>query len=483
MDERMRDEQTNLADDDEEASLTFTTPLPDRRLSRGDKITRGAVTGGIVLLALVVVLVMSGAHLALSLPESATPLPVSAPYTIQGYAPIQLARGDWQQIALPAPSANIFSYAVDPTHPGHIVLCTAGLAKPVAIWSTQDSGQHWTSLPFPQVIALYCSLSLAVDDPSIVLAQAGNPIDEITACSSALFFLSADQGQNWRQIPHTSIAPADSQGDCSAWATKHHLFIETDYNAGAGAPYKTLLERSDDGGQSWQRADVPAHQPAWVNIAQLGDGETLLADILPQGNSLTATSNPQLLISHNAGTVWSSFSAVLVGGPHLLVSPFASAANQSTPSVFYTVSGDEIPALLYRIQVAMSGPYLAGPLPPLPVPGASAIRTWLTDLLGVLPDGRLLAFGADPVKGLATDSAPFLTQKHQWLWLWDPAQQRWESFPTPLPSAWPDQCDALCWYAQLSSGVGPNNARGTYLYLMGWGAAEHPLYRVFLPEG
>jgi hypothetical protein len=109
----------------------------------------------------------------------------------------------------------------------------------------------------------------------------------------------------------------------------------------------------------------------------------------------------------------------------------------------------------------------------------------LTDLLGDLPDGRLLALGANPATSIAGDSSRGLAGDQQWLWIWNPSKMLWGSLPTPASLTWPDACDALCWQTQISLSSAPNAGSHSpryYLYLAGLGMDnEHqPLYRVLI---
>ena len=99
------------------------------------------------------------------------------------------------------------------------------------------------------------------------------------ACAHGRFYLSEDDGATWRTIEHTSVAPAVSQyGDCMLQVTARHLFLETFFSNDGGYGH-TILERSDDGGQTWQRADHGLENVGIQWYAQPLDssGESLVA--------------------------------------------------------------------------------------------------------------------------------------------------------------------------------------------------------------
>src|SRR5262249_17208577 len=169
--------------------------------------------------------------------------------------------------------------------------------------------------------------------------------------------------------------------------------------------------------------------------------------------------------------------------------PWLPAPGSGGPShgrPLYTVQGRELPAGLFRLRVAQTDDLRRWyALPPLPVLGASLERPGLTDVLGVTPDGRLLAFGVapldgvDPRVGIPTEdfSEP---DGPPWLWVCNPAAPRCDQSPTPLPMSWPRRpygCGSPCWISSVSSA--PNGA--TYLFVMGNLASATSLFRVRVP--
>jgi hypothetical protein len=129
-------------------------------------------------------------------------------------------------------------------------------------------------------------------------------------CSRDSFYLSADGGASWRPLPHHSIVPAGvSDGWCDRHATAHHLFLVYSFSPASSAPQISLLERSDDDGATWARADAGVSglgENALYSVPQIGPGETLALTVVhvsatPRPNSSPAT---ELWTSPDAARTW-----------------------------------------------------------------------------------------------------------------------------------------------------------------------------------
>jgi hypothetical protein len=113
----------------------------------------------------------------------------------------------------------------------------------------------------------------------------------------------------------------------------------------------------------------------------------------------------------------------------------------------------------------------------LPVRSASAQRLGLLQALAVTPDGRPLAFGANPKTGVPAPSVvEYGPTPTFWLWAWDPRATRWQALSPPLNHPASEGC-GLCWNAQLATA--PDHA--IYLYAYHWDSAAG-LFRVRLVE-
>ncbi|HEX8033395.1 MAG TPA: hypothetical protein VF510_06090, partial [Ktedonobacterales bacterium] len=70
--------------------------------------------------------------------------------------------------------------------------------------------------------------------------------------------------------------------------------------------------------------------------------------------------------------------------------------------------------------------------------------------LGVLPDGRLAVWGPDPQRGIPVSGmAGEQFFPAFWLWLWEPASQRWQVVASPLETDASEGC-GLCWQAHTA---------------------------------
>src|SRR5262249_26303661 len=112
---------------------------------------------------------------------------------------------------------------------------------------------------------------------------------------------------------------------------------------------------------------------------------------------------------------------------------------------------EQIPSALYREGVLASGDGWGWEaLPPLPVGGTNGARRGILQALAALPDGRLAVWGVDPRAGVPAEGHVAEPVRGFWLWLWDPAQARWQMVATPLAVAAREGC-GLCWQGQVAS--------------------------------
>ena len=403
-------------------------------------------------------------------------------------APQRLASSDWEQVALPAVATDIQGVAVSPADPGVILACAG---RPLALWRSTDAGAAWTRYAPTLGAAIQCNISFAPDDARLVTLQAAQPASDSQACARDSFFLSDDGGATWRELPpHTSIAPATSAiGSCDLIVTRHHLFLHYFYEMTPQSPQRSLLERSDDSGQTWTRADRGLGDDALYFMPQVGLDETptlaLTVIRMPADYRPGAALDTELWTSADAGQTWRQVSVLPVGAGTFLWSSWPRSAVRAWPSPahpFYALEAEQIPSALYRERALMS---MEGQrwtlLPPLPVPGATAERPGILQALAALPDGRLAIWGPDP-QGSVPGAAVIPREIPAfWLWLWSPATQRWQVYPSPLPTSASEGC-GLCWSASTSTAKGG----ATYLYVERLeaappGAAAPGMFRLRLP--
>jgi hypothetical protein len=459
--------------------------------------SRGSCCGVLLL-----VLVLAGTACA-PLTGSSSAV-VSPTETVRLRSPRQLAASAWEQVALPAPAADIHGAAVSPADPAILFACTAQLVssepsgdtppQPLTLWRTADAGAHWTRYAPAFGAGTECLFSIATDQPKRVTLQVSQSVAGAQPCAQDTFYLSGDSGVTWHPLPpHTSIAPAHAYyGWCDLHVTARHLFLDYSYSPAFQAPQVSLLERSDDDGVTWTRADRGLGDGALFSMPEIGPGDTLAVTVihLPAQIQMPPVPAPTTLwMSTNAGNTWWQVSTLLAGAGTFLLTALPPRASTSTAwpapdHPFYALELEQIPSGLYRERALVGG---AGPnwtlLPPLPVSGVSPERPGILQALGVLPDGRLAVWGPDPQGGIP---APGILQGQVptfWVWLWDPATQQWQVVPSPLMSPASEGC-GLCWWAQTAMSRGGVS----YLYVARFdsvnpGITLPGLFRMRLPTG
>lgn len=393
--------------------------------------------------------------------------------TIAAQPPLQLASSSWEQIALPTPVSDTQDIVVSPVNPATLFACTAPLQmsgpggstnpQPMTLWRSADTGAHWTRAPLRLGSGTQCLISIASDDPRRMTLQVAQSEQGTQPCAHDLFYVSGDSGVTWRPLPpHTSIAPTDAvSGWCDIHVTAHHLFLAYSYMP-AQTPQVSLLERSDDNGTTWRRADRGLGDGALFFMPDIGPGDMLAMPVL----HLPAQAGPtttELWTSPDAGQTWRLGSTLpdYPGTIMLTAQPRPGKVWPTPERPFYALEAEQIPSDLYRERVLQSGDSQHWSLlPPLPVSGVNDERRGILQVLAVLPDGRLAVWGADPQVGLPAADAIHEPMSTFWLWLWDPVARQWQTLPLPLNVTASEGC-GLCWNAQITV-----SADGvTFLYL------------------
>jgi hypothetical protein len=396
---------------------------------------RGA---GYVIVLLIVALV--GAACETSTPSALTPAS-----SVSLHAPQRLPASGWEQVALPAAVADMRGFAASPTNAALLFACTA---QPMAFWRSTDAGVHWTRYPLTLGPQDQCLFSIAPDDPGRVTLQVQRSAQDGPFCTSDVFYLSNDGGVTWRKLPtHISIAPTGvSNGWCDLHVTRHHLYLAYSYEPSGQSPQVSMLERSDNDGASWVRADRGLGDETLFFMPAIGPGETLTMTVL---NFLDTV----LWTSPDAGDTWRRASKLPDGvGTFLWTLPPQGSAWPTANQPFYALEYEQLPSDLYRERVVMSvDGHTWTLLPPLPVAGVSELRAGILQALDVLPDGRLAAWGVDPQTGLPPEDTTGHSQMSSfWLWLWDPVVQVWQAMPSPLEITASEGC-GLCWQSQVAA--------------------------------
>lgn len=445
--------------------------------------------------ALLLVIVLACASCAS--PTASSPQAASPIGTVALRSPRQMAASAWEELALPVPAADIHGVAVSPADPAIVFACSAHLqtpkppgsmlAQPMTFWRTTDAGSHWTRYAPALGAGTQCLFSIAPDDPQRVTLQVTQTAQDEQPCAHDTFYLSANGGATWqRLLPHASIAPTGvSSGWCDLHVTQHHLFLAYSFTPSASTFQVSLLERSDDNGATWTQADRGLGTGALFFMPDIGPNEALAATVINR-QAHPGSASTELWTSADAGQTWRRTSTLPEGaGTFLLTSIPPQGSAWPTPAdPFYALEQEQIPSNLYQERILESKDGQSWTLlPPLPVPGVSEQHRGILQTLNVLPDGRLAVWGTDPHVGVPAPNAIHGPMSAFWVWLWDPAAQRWRVLPSPLNVPAAEGC-GLCWAAQ--SAVSRDGA--IYLYVSRFdsgtsGTTLPGMFRMRLPKG
>lgn len=465
-----------------------------KRISARGKVARALIAALAVIVALAVLLPRANVALPPVVARLLTPAPTQTPQ------PGRFNSGQWERVhGPPVPSGYFYTLAPAPSNPSMAYACTlpspidaigASASRAVTVWQTHDAGLTWRQLALPVILGTYCTVSPAPDGSHRVTLNVDNfALDQnAQACAHSQHFLSDDDGATWRHIPHASLASlASDNGNCELWATAHRLFMETSVDIN-GLQGPSILERSDDGGLTWVRADQGLAQLQANWNAQLLDGS---------GATLGALvgSAPDLWITRDAGASWRRTGPisrdVLETGrvSYLITEAGLGEGGQKACQCVFALSYSSYAANITWQQIYTSHDYAHWTtLPPIPVQGTNALRSGVYDILGTTADGKLLALGAEPSVGaVATpDSRGHVAGPPPRLWAWDTHLGRWEVAETPVPC----QDIQTCFLSTngVSVGDGPGGVgRGTTLWVTkqeSFGQndpATETFYRLFIP--
>jgi photosystem II stability/assembly factor-like uncharacterized protein len=391
----------------------------------------------------------------------------------------------------PLPAATVFALTASATDPATAYACatrnasdTPDATTSAAIWRTHDAGRTWQETRLPTPPGTTCTLTPALDGSLVLLSVDDFELDQNEACAHSRYFLSADDGATWRRVQHAASAAAPiGIEDCQLWGTGRHLFMTTLFiTNGQG---HTLLERSDDGGATWTRADQGlANVPgSWYPTSLDRNGDTLEALV---GNT------HDVWITHDAEASWRRIGPITQdptetrAAGYLLTDVGLGRGPLACGCVFaLTYSGNPDAIVGRHADVSYDNSHWS-PLPPIPVKGTSVLRSGVYDTLGIAVDGKLVVLGADPSAGIIPDVAHPSRGPAPRLWAWNSQTARWELAEARVPCQDLQTC-AL--YAGGSSAVyaADGTLMGTQFWLVGVGEAgesqtpAQTIYRLFIP--
>ena len=401
------------------ANQSVLAPDWTKRLSTRGKLARALIAALAVIVAVIVVFPRTNFTLPPQITRLLTPAPTQTP------TPGRFTTGAFEQVPLPDdPTATTYAVIPSPHDPSTAYTCafpvqaTSGgdpTSGEISLWITHDAGRTWSRVALQDAIGTSCDVESAMDGSHRVALSVSNlALDQNgRACAHGHLYLSEDDGATWRTIEHTSVAPAVSQyGDCMLQATAKHLFLET-FFSNNGDYGHTILERSDDGGQTWQRADHGLENVGIQWYAQPLDssGEslvTLIQHFDNPGFDNRGQIQSDLWMTRDAGATWRHV------GPTM---PAPSQLAELRDWLFSDRSWQRnhigyLPVHLRRVELAGGSPLVGQhiyrttdfihwtPLPSIPIKGTSLQRSGVYQTLGMTADGRLLALGADPKEGV-----------------------------------------------------------------------------------
>ena len=463
-----------------------------KRLSMRGKAARALVTALVVIAALVVL-----PHPTFILPPGNARHQTLAP--VQTPQSGRFSTGEWEQVAgppvqtayfydlVPSPSAQDTAYAclfLESFNAGQVII----RSDITELWVTRDAGYTWRQASLPTIRGSSCTVSPALDGSHrVTLSVEGLALDQDTQpCAHSQYLLSEDDGATWRPIRHASILPVSTDGGaCQLWPTARRLFMWSYSYTGSG---NAFLERSDDDGRTWMRADrgLAGLNTFWYPQLLDASGDTIGALV---------GARPDLWITRNDGASWQRIGPIVrdIGGIQVVVSDLVTEASfgpaPRTCRCAFAVSSSVFPGVSVGRQIFISRDYTHwSPLPSIPVEGTSASRSGVFQVLGPAADGRLLALGAEPDTGVSAppDRAGIVTGPPPRLWAWNTHTGRWELAGTPMPCEDLQTCNM---YTNGASAV--VQADGELLGTMVWltvvkGAGESQLamgatFRLFVP--
>jgi hypothetical protein len=419
-------------------------------------------------------------------------------------APQAFSTGPFERVPLPVvPGADTTGLVPSPREPATAFVCaappqpdptSAPVSGAISLWITHNAGQTWSRAPLPEVSGVYCGVDPAWDGSHRVVMSISSDVlyQNAPACAHSRVFLSEDDGATWRSISVTSLAPPVSQVlGCFAKVTARHLYLGILVITN-GNQRRLILERSDDDGQTWQRADQGLAALTPIRLAQPLDatGEALVTLLPTTSGGIT---QGDYWVTYDAGAHWqrvpsdpSPDAPFISGYSELpLTEPALADASRACHCVFVVNSYNVFNQRPYATRDLVH----LTPLPPLPVKGASAQFSGVYATVGMTGDGRLLALGPAPdddlsalLRGLQHAKAPPA------LWMWDTHTGRWSVARTQLPCPSPQDCYRMPFpLIGVSVSAGANGQPpGTWFWLSGQASGDNgppigPYYRVFIP--
>ncbi|HTD92091.1 MAG TPA: hypothetical protein VK663_15615 [Burkholderiales bacterium] len=170
----------------------------------------------------------------------------------------------WERLGFPERGAVVWSIAFHPTRPNVMYAGTA----PVALYRSEDGGTTWKKLN-GAVSPEYCVMNFPTRVTGIAI-DAGNPDDVYAALEVSGVIRSRDSGDTWTDISAPLIKLSEqphlksrlgSDSDASGMLDSHAITISA---AAPGNPFLAVrmgIFRSGDHGDSWRDIEVGRYSP------------------------------------------------------------------------------------------------------------------------------------------------------------------------------------------------------------------------------
>ncbi|MEO7000787.1 MAG: hypothetical protein ABI068_03205 [Ktedonobacterales bacterium] len=438
-----------------ESDVEGERTLWGRRLTRRSRLWRAGAGVAIVLLVAYVLVGGPAATMAALTAAWASHAPAAQAaaqpaFAGASYNPMLLPPGSIGASALhvaPAPSAGAIAYtcwiAPRTTHPDGSPSPNGG---PLHLYSTTSLGDTWQPLTLPRPTSPDCALVVDGANPRGVALLLGANLLTDVSCTLPTVYVSEDGGQSWQFVAWPDAQRlacnfhlAFETGLLFAWADTPLLPASQTQFSGPG---RVMVSRDD--GRLWRAADTGLPSDAHFTLLGMrAEDPTGLVRMLAQVDKTTPTASSWLAQSWDSGASW-EMSVKLPGvNPQVIVSGDPTVTDYGGWGRLYelaesTTNGAANGSGRYSLATAyFNGEWSHIPLPPplTDVAGDqggannSATNDYLNQisLLAVGPDENLLALRG----ALPTDETRQSPRRR--IWLWNAASARWLLSDTLFP--------------------------------------------------
>ncbi len=425
-----------LFQDDDEQEFVFESGIPSfaRRLTRRQKVSRGAVA---------LLVVASAVFVLLGGPAATISLLVSPRQPIAAAAQIPIAHvNQLVPVRLPPGAATIATLHVSPAAGGAGGAYACWVAPSVSMVGARGLGplrvtvldarsQPWRGVSPPVPRVARCGIVADTVNPRQALLSAYTRTDQDAACSLPELYFTGDGGSTWQPVPwpdaHRHVCSVRvTLVDGRIYATSADSLLSS---GGQASSATGRLIVSADRGRSWHAGDGSFGATASVALAGIRTGGRLLAethDPRKPGVSMLWESRDDGLAWQSLGVLPGANAQVYIsqnpadtatGGWGRLYLAAQSLTNGTTEGSSHTFFAAAYPGSAWSVLPS---------LPVAPVLDGSESRDIIDG--GVGPGGLLYVTRAMA----GSDDHVFTPQRA--VWIWDPRQSQWLLSPVELPA-------------------------------------------------